>query len=314
MITTQFNTVVHKINYLNQKLRAGELPELLRHHRRKRLVRRLLTGKTGLEVGGPSRTFTPVGEVPAYPYADRVDNTNFAQVTVWEGAIAAGMTFQFDAAKPPGRQYVHDATDLRSIPTGTYDFILSSHTLEHVANPLRVLDEWRRVLTDDGAILITLPHPDGTFDHQRPTTTLAHLIADHDEHVEEDDLTHLDEILQHHDLSRDKNARDFESFRLRSLDNRHNRCLHHHVFDARSTVALIDHAGFQILDVEAKLPIHIIMIARKLPGTAQPDNRRFVNPNAKFRRISPFQRDRVDPRPQPMAGSSPTPKPTLASR
>ena len=301
--------LVHKISYATRKVRDGELPELIRHHQRKRLSQRLLAGKTGLEVGGPSRTFTPIGEVPAYMYAGRVDNTNFAQVTVWEGTIAEGMTFRYDDAKPPGRQYVHDATDLHSIPTGSYDFLLSSHTLEHVANPLKVLAEWRRVLTEDGAILITLPHPSGTFDHRRPTTPLAHLIADHERQVGEDDLTHVDEILEHHDLSRDPGAGDFEAFRQRSLANLQNRCLHHHVFDTGSAVALIDHAGFQILNVEAKLPMHIIVIARKVRGNARPDNRRWLHPQAKYRRTSPFERDRS---PVPAQPTVPTASPLVA--
>ena len=32
----------------------------------------------------------------------------------------------------------------------TYDVLLSSHTLEHIANPLRALSEWKRIVGDDG--------------------------------------------------------------------------------------------------------------------------------------------------------------------
>ena len=295
MISPPRLEVVRKLNYLGRKLKDGELRDLIRHHRRKRLMKRLLAGKTGLEVGGPSRTFTPIGEVPAYPYASRVDNTNFAQVTVWEGSITEGMTFQYDEAKPPGRQYVHDASDLHSIPTGTYDFLLASHTLEHVANPLRVLEEWQRVLTPTGVVAITLPHPSGTFDHLRATTPLTHLIDDYHRNVGEDDLTHVDEILRNHDLSRDPDAGDFESFQRRSLANFQHRCLHHHVFDTASAATLIDQAGLQILNVEAKRPMHIIIIARKVGPLATKNNRRFLDPRAKYRRISPFDRDRGTP-------------------
>ncbi len=47
--------------------------------------------------------------------------------------------------KEPGIQYVRDATDLRGIPDSKYDFVLASHALEHIANPLKAMSEWTRV-------------------------------------------------------------------------------------------------------------------------------------------------------------------------
>jgi hypothetical protein len=64
--------------------------------------------------------------------------------------------------------------------------VLSSHCLEHVANPILALREWLRVMTPDGTLVLVLPHKEGTFDHQRPTTTLGHMIDDYER---EDDMT-----------------------------------------------------------------------------------------------------------------------------
>ncbi len=47
--------------------------------------------------------------------------------------------------KEPGIQYVRDATDLHGIPDEKYDFVVASHALEHIANPLRAVSEWTRV-------------------------------------------------------------------------------------------------------------------------------------------------------------------------
>ena len=49
-----------------------------------------------------------------------------------------------------------------------------------------------------------------------------------------------------HDLDRDEVAKPFESFRQRSLRNFENRGLHHHVFDTRLAVGMVDRAGLEM--------------------------------------------------------------------
>ena len=41
---------------------------------------------------------------------------------------------------------------LNGISSSTYDFLYASHVLEHSANPLRTLEEWLRVVKDNGII------------------------------------------------------------------------------------------------------------------------------------------------------------------
>jgi len=52
-----------------------------------------LSGKSGLEIGGPSSIFKPIGVLPIYPIVGRLDNCNFASMTTWEGEIKEGLTF-----------------------------------------------------------------------------------------------------------------------------------------------------------------------------------------------------------------------------
>lgn len=158
--------------------------------------------RTGLEIGGPSFIFGPWGQVPIYPVAARIDNCNFGSRTIWQNVITEGNTFTFDSRKPPGRQYITEASNLQSIGDSSYDFILSSHCIEHLANPLKGLSEWIRVLKQDGLLVLVIPHKDNTFDHHRPVTSLEHLIKDFDNDTDEDDMTHLEETLRLHDLSR----------------------------------------------------------------------------------------------------------------
>lgn len=242
--------------------------------------------KRGIEIGGPSpEVFGP----HIYPMVRSLDNVNFSSKTTWEGSIQEGNTFVFHPSRAPGRQYILEATALVGLTTASYDFLLSSHTLEHTANPILALREWLRVLQDNGVIVLVLPHKDGTFDWRRPTTTLDHLKDDFDRGVDEHDLTHLPEILELHDLSRDPLAGDLENFKGRSLNNFENRCLHHHTFTAPSAVALLNHVGVQIISVETFLPQNIIIVAIKSQSA---DNGSFLDLSARCYRQSPFQSDR----------------------
>jgi SAM-dependent methyltransferase len=253
------------------------------------VYRRALAGKRGLELGGPSWILREDGPLPMYPSLKTLDNCLYSSNTLWTGEISVGNTFVFASSKQPGRQLICDASDLRGIPDKTYECVLASHCLEHVANPLRALSEWKRVLTCDGLLLVVLPHKDGTFDWRRPTTTIAHMQSDFENNMGEDDLTHLPEILALHDLQRDRAAGGSEQFKARCLNNFVARAMHHHVFDARVAVALLDAAGLKVKQLDLAKPYHIILLAQK--SDAKPDNSAYRDPNAEFRRTSPFATD-----------------------
>lgn len=223
-------------------------------------------GKCGIEIGGPSRTFTAAGIFPVYPIVGKLDNCTFGNVTVWEGKVEEGQTFQFDRNKPAGMQFIAEAAEMEHFPPDSYDFVLASHVLEHIANPIRALFGWERLLKNGGVLVLILPQKEKTFDHHRPVTAMEHLVADFLGDIKEDDLTHLPEILALHDLTRDPEAGDAEAFKFRSLLNQQNRCLHQHVFDARLVSDLADYVGMSIKAVETILPHHILVVAQKQAG------------------------------------------------
>jgi len=227
------------------------------------------SGKSGIEIGGPSQAFSRRGVFPVYPLVGRLDNCNFGASTVWEGRLQEGKTFLFDPAKPAGQQYLAETTALGELPSGAYDFVLSSHMLEHTANPILALQEWKRLLADGGTLVLLLPDKRHTFDHRRPVTTLAHLIDDFNAGMGEDDLTHLPEILALHDLERDPDAGDVMAFKARSMLNVENRCLHHHVFDVRLAQELVEHTGMTVHAIQEIRPHHILLLAQKPPDVSR---------------------------------------------
>lgn len=62
---------------------------------------------------------------------------------------------------------------------GSWDYVLSSHVLEHFDDPIRALKEWYRVVRPGGYIFIIVPHRDRTFDREEERTSLEELIRRH---------------------------------------------------------------------------------------------------------------------------------------
>ncbi len=204
-------------------------------------IKSLFAGKKGIEIGGPSRLFTR--NIPIYDIVEALDGTNFSNKTVWEGEIEKGQSFQF--GNRSGQQFILDATNLSDIKDDEYEFVISSHCLEHIANPLKALQEWLRVIKPGGIILIVVPNKEYCFDHRRSYTSFQHILADYESHTSENDLTHLDEILELHDLSMDHGSADLDFFKNRSLNNFENRCLHHHVYNLDTLKEMLQFFGVE---------------------------------------------------------------------
>jgi SAM-dependent methyltransferase len=222
-----------------------------------------VVGRRGLEIGGPSRVFGARGMLPVYVRAAHIDNVNFTSATAWETGLCDGGEFRFHPQYPPGTQWLREATALHGLADSAYDFLLSSHCLEHVANPLAALHEWRRVTRAGGHLVLVLPDPARMFDHRRPITTLAHLREDFERHTREDDSTHVAEAIALHDVSRDSGVGSAGEFRVRVADNARNRCLHHHVFDLALMQAALRETGWRVLAAETARPMHLIAFAQK---------------------------------------------------
>lgn len=218
------------------------------------------TGKKGIEIGGPSDVFSTV--IPIYQVITALDGCNFSSNTVWEGNIVEGENYNY-LENRKGFQYICEASNLEGIPSEKYDFLIASHCLEHCANTLKTVKEWLRVVKKGGAILLILPHKRYTFDLNRPITTFEHLLKDLENDVDETDLTHLDEILELHDLNRDLAAGSKEQFINRSLANHKNRCLHHHVFDFDLLRKIYKYYQVKVIDMSFENYNHQIILGIK---------------------------------------------------
>lgn len=74
------------------------------------------------------------------------------------------------------------------------DYVVASHVLEHVANPVAALAEWYRVVQPGGIIYLVVPNRTATFDHTRELTPVDHLLNDFLAGTTACDRTHIDEF------------------------------------------------------------------------------------------------------------------------
>jgi len=171
----------------------------------------------------------------------------------------------------PAPDIISDAT---TIPRADacFDYVLSSHVLEHMQDTIGALKEWVRVLKQGGTLFLILPHGDRTFDRHREKTTLEHHIRDHEELGDAPDYSHNEEI----EIGWSKNE-DFEQSRLEyerewgapcwDFEFRlKNGVIHFHVWTQDEIVRLVQFLGLQIVWVAEVAPERqdsFIVIARK---------------------------------------------------
>lgn len=195
--------------------------------------------KFGLEIGGPSNLFSYI-----YSRIAGCDGVNFCLHTTWDES--GSEVFKYEN-KILGNSFIMEATDMCLINDESYDFVLSSNNLEHIANPLKALGEFARVVKMGGPVLVMVPMKDMCFDHNREYTTFEHLKGDYLNDVGEDDLTHLKEIIENHDYDMDVACGGREKFIVRAKKNIENRCLHHHVFEEDSLRKAFDFVGLEVI-------------------------------------------------------------------
>lgn len=210
-----------------------------------------LKGLRCLEIGGPSPIFGDRGPLPLYRVIASLDNVNL------RGPSGA---FRYHASRPTGMSYVAEAAPL-SFGDGAYDCVLSSHVIEHCANPLGALREWMRVVRKGGLVLTVAPERSECFDHSRAATPWQHLLEDERRSMPEGDETHVEEFIAHMDrrLLSKPDAAILES---RARENLVSRWVHHHTWSAAMLVKAMMHVGLDILAID-KAPISIVALGRK---------------------------------------------------
>lgn len=130
------------------------------------LAHKYLDGLTGIEIGGANHN--PFGLSTINVDITDDPNEEYKQVEreMLKGTNVAPI--KVDVVAPGDNLPFMDKS---------YDFVISSHAIEHFWDPLAALYEWKRVARK--YIFIIAPHVDRTPDRGRPLTTIEELEKRH---------------------------------------------------------------------------------------------------------------------------------------
>jgi len=184
------------------------------------------------------------------PFPLPVSGTTVRYVDRWEPDTNRALFPELDGADFPRPDVVADLDrdGLRSLADASADFVVASHVLEHVADPLGILDEIHRVLRTGGIAIILVPDRRTTFDANRPPTPLDHLVAEHIAGVTGVSDEHIVEFVRAVSGA-EPSATDIELHRRRSI--------HVHCWTEDEFVAVLEYGmrcmthGWQLVDALA---------------------------------------------------------------
>jgi SAM-dependent methyltransferase len=134
------------------------------------LAHRYCDGYKGCEIGGSKNN--PFN-IPGCVNVDFTDeHTRFKQVEI----DLCGEALKVDVVAE---------ADCLPFEDSSQDYVVSSHVIEHLPDPIKALKEWVRVIRPGGIILAIIPHKGVQGSHpgdaDKPITSLDHLAEDHEQ-------------------------------------------------------------------------------------------------------------------------------------
>jgi len=199
-------------------------------------VIQILKNKEGIEFGGTTELFwNPQFRMPLYDNV-KLDGGNLMEDNHFQESFSEKYIYN---GKEGVQFNVDCAGDLSGIDK-KYDFIVTSHVIEHIANPIKAIKNWSdSLLNENGYILSIIPHYSFCFDRKRPLTTIEHLISDYENDIGEDDKTHIEEQKTLHDWTKGGHP-DF--YKLCEINDK-TRVVHHHTFSPETVESLFKACG-----------------------------------------------------------------------
>lgn len=209
-----------------------------------KIITEYIKGKNVLEIGGPSALLNTIyNDILTL---DIINHPQSSKVHAQNSNVIHNLI-------------LGDATDdvLISCISKQYDVIITSHTLEHIANPLKALKLWYNLLNDNGVIINILPNKDHCWDRAREFTSFQHILDDYNNNTQESDMTHLHEsacmVETRPNYYNDVGAEN------------ENRIIHHHCFDPITLKQLHEFVNYKTINsfIYEHDPLQLIYIGRK---------------------------------------------------
>ena len=133
-----------------------------------------------------------------------------------------------------------DAEELSTISDNSLDFVLANHVIEHMANPIKALSNWSRVLRKGGHLFLAVPEHSLNFDKERELTSWQHILQDYLSPSPERDFEHFREFSLHVSCRffKVKPESEFEEFAKELWEKQYS--IHYHVWNFETFEKVLD--------------------------------------------------------------------------
>lgn len=156
---------------------------------------------------------------------------------------------------------IDNGEELGTIGDSSQDFVIANHFIEHCQNPIQTLQNILRVLSPGGVLYLAVPDKRFTFDADRPSTTLEHVMRDYSEGPAWSKRQHFEDWSRMVNRTPEE-AVDHEVEHLLQIDY----SIHFHVWDAAALLEFVTAVQRQLrfeLELFLRNGFETIVILRK---------------------------------------------------
>lgn len=221
-----------------------------------KLLKLIFQNKEGIEFGGPTNLVEkPNYEFQLYSFLN-LDGANIFEQNYFQGYLKKDYKY----GNNKGKQFNADVTKIKDLDriNKKYDFIFTSHIIEHIANPLKALIIWKTILNKNGYLISIVPDYRYSFDRKRTLTKISHILEDYNSNIQEDDITHISEQISLHDWS----LGGMKNFNELAANNVHTRVVHHHTFIKSTLKKLLKIGGYKTVFTFKLDDLNIVNVAK----------------------------------------------------
>ena len=163
---------------------------------------------------------------------------------------------EIDRTRVVSPDIVDNGETLGSLKDDSQDFVIANHFLEHTENPILCIENFVRVLKEDGILYLALPDKEKTFDRTRKDTPLKHLLKDYRSGGKRSRMAHYREWAEHVNGMKGRKIRQ----RAKSLA-RQRYSIHFHVWTFESALHFI---GF--LSAVQRVRLRVVLAIKNPPN------------------------------------------------
>ena len=198
----------------------------------------------GIEIGALNNPL-PVSPTATVCYIDRImPSALFEQYP------------EIDRTRVVSPDIVDNGETLASLKDDSQDFVIANHFLEHTENPILCIENFVRVLKEDGILYLALPDKEKTFDRTRKDTPLKHLLKDYRSGGKRSRMAHYREWAEHVNGMKGRKIKQ----RAKSLA-RQRYSIHFHVWTFESALHFI---GF--LSAVQRVRLRVVLAIKNPPN------------------------------------------------